>query len=305
VSAMQDKKQLSLPMGMVLSSFAGMGAATFCHPLDTIRVQMQIDSQGGAARQYSGSLDAAVKISQRNGLQRGLYAGLSAAFLRQWTYGACRMGIYTFMLNQARDQTGKEPSLASKLGYGVISGGIGAFVGTPSELSLVRMTADSKLPVAEQRSYTSVVNCCVRVAREEGFTALWRGASITIMRACVLASLQMGVTSEAKQRINTTGFFENPNGVPVLFVSTVIASVFANTFSLPFDVVKSRLQNQKPASPLYANAVDCVRKSVAAEGVLVLWRGFTPAFIKLAPYSVLSLMILSKLTEFFTGTSAL
>jgi solute carrier family 25 oxoglutarate transporter 11 len=290
---------------MMFSSFAGMGAATFCHPLDTIRVQMQVDSEGGAKRQYKGSFDATQKIVSREGVRRGLYAGLSAAFLRQWTYGACRMGIYSYLLNSQRSKDSKAPSLASKLGFGLVSGGIGAFIGTPSELALVRMTADSKKPLLDRRGYTSVVDCCSRIVREEGPLALWRGASITIMRACVLSSVQMGVTSEAKEHVTSWGWFQHPNGVPTLFVSTLFASVFANTFSMPFDVVKSRLQNQNPSNPLYKNAWDCAKKSIAQEGPLVMWRGFTPAFIKLAPYSVLSLMFLSKLTEFFTGHAAL
>ena len=36
---------------------------------------------------YKGVVDAAVQIVKRRGLVSGLYAGLSAAYLRQWTYG--------------------------------------------------------------------------------------------------------------------------------------------------------------------------------------------------------------------------
>jgi hypothetical protein len=36
--------------------------------------------------------------------------------------------------------------IATKLLMGCTSGGIGSFIGTPSELALVRLTADSKLP---------------------------------------------------------------------------------------------------------------------------------------------------------------
>jgi hypothetical protein len=36
---------------------------------------------------YKGVVDAAVQIVKRKGLVNGLYAGLSAAYLRQWTYG--------------------------------------------------------------------------------------------------------------------------------------------------------------------------------------------------------------------------
>ena len=41
--------------------------------------------------QYKSTFDAATKIYARNGLT-GLYAGVSAAYLRQWMYGSFRIG---------------------------------------------------------------------------------------------------------------------------------------------------------------------------------------------------------------------
>ena len=70
-----------------------MGAATFCHPLDVIRVQMQTDGV-----QYKNTFDAATSIYRRAGLLNGLYAGVSAAYLRQWMYGSFRIGIYAYLL---------------------------------------------------------------------------------------------------------------------------------------------------------------------------------------------------------------
>ena len=47
----KQAKTVSLPERMVLAAFGGMGAATFCHPIDTVRINMQI-------RQYAGGMDA-------------------------------------------------------------------------------------------------------------------------------------------------------------------------------------------------------------------------------------------------------
>ena len=52
--------------------------------------------------QYRGTLHAAVSVYQTGGLVNGLYAGISAAFLRQWLYGSCRMGIYSYLLEQEK-----------------------------------------------------------------------------------------------------------------------------------------------------------------------------------------------------------
>ena len=56
---------------------------------------------------------------------------------------------------------------------------------------------------------------------------------------------------------------------------------------------------------MYSGMADCFVKSVRAEGPMVLYAGFTPAFIKLAPYTVISLTLADKLTKALTGKEAL
>mmetsp|Transcript_25323 Transcript_25323/g.41573 ORF Transcript_25323/g.41573 Transcript_25323/m.41573 type:complete len:352 (+) Transcript_25323:192-1247(+) len=302
---------VSLPTRMVLSAFAGMGAAIFCHPLDVIRVQMQTSK-------FHGTVDAATSIYKTAGLTNGLYAGISAAFLRQWLYGSCRMGIYSYLLDEQQSkniQLGKDKNdipFSTKLGMGCISGGIGSLVGTPSEVALVRMSADSKMPPAERRNYTGVVNCLSRIAKEEGVSMWWRGATPTVVRATLLSSCQMGVTSQTKTELIRSGYFgpdgQWAGGIPLLFCATLFSSFCANVVANPFDVVKSRLQNMAVGpgqAPMYSGMMDCFVKSIKAEGITVLWAGFVPAFVKLAPYSVISLTLLDKLTKFVTGKDAL
>lgn len=300
---------------MVLAAVSGMGAATVCHPLDVIRVNMQTASQP-----YKNTLDAGVSIVRQSGLKEGLYAGLSAAYLRQWLYGSCRIGIYSYLLEQAQidnrtaGRDANDISFSTKLGMGCMSGGIGSFVGTPSELALVRMSADSKAPIHERRNYKHVGDCVVRIAKEEGFVNLWRGAAPTVLRATLLSSCQLGVTSEVKQRLTQSGYFRLANGeemgggVPKMFVSVLFSSFVANIVANPFDVLKSRLQNmpiRADGTAMYTGMVDCLAKSVRAEGPMVLYAGFTPAFIKLAPYSIISLTLADKLTKALTGKEAL
>jgi hypothetical protein len=50
-----------LALKMVIAAFSGMGAATFCHPLDVIRVQMQT----GRVRSLRNALDCALKAHCR------------------------------------------------------------------------------------------------------------------------------------------------------------------------------------------------------------------------------------------------
>jgi len=270
-----------------------------CHPFDVVRVMMQV----GTAQK--STIATAQDIFNEAGLKRGLYSGFSAAVLRQWTYGACRIGIYSFLLNSS-GQKPSEISFAAKLGFGTISGGIGSVCGTPAELALVRMSADAKLPVAERRGL-GVHKVLGSVIKEHGVLGMWNGVGPTVARAMALSSVTLAITSECKVRLPSAFpvLKDSPNGTMV--ISTTFASFWATVASQPFDVVKSRMQNMvvpESGTPPYSGAIDCATKCLK-EGPLTLMRGFAPAFLKLTPYTVLSLNIVELMTKAITGKSAL
>ena len=300
-----------LALKMIIAAFSGMGAATVCHPLDVIRVQMQTEGS-----QFDGPMDCAASIVKSEKGVSALYAGIGAAYLRQWLYGSCRIGIYAFLLERAQNANLAKGidknaiTFAAKLLMGCASGGIGSFVGTPSELALVRMSNDGKLPPRQRRNYRGVVDCISRIAKEEGLLALWTGAQVTVLRAMVLSAAVLGVTSEIKLRLKASGLFGSDgelfHGLPLLLVATLISSFCANIASNPLDVVKSRMQQQsKNSARQYSSMVDCFLKIISEEGVAKLWAGFVPAFVKLAPYTIISLLLTEKITQIATGKAAL
>lgn len=54
------------------------------------------------------------------------------------------------------------------------SGAIASFIATPTELSLIRMTSDGRLPPEQRRNYKHVFDALYRISKEEGVLALWR-----------------------------------------------------------------------------------------------------------------------------------
>jgi len=309
-------KPTSLPTRMVLGALGGMGAATVCHPLDVIRVQMQLDGGGGAAKAYKNPLDAAVQIAKRKGFFQGLYTGVDAAYLRQWTYGSCRVGIYAYLLNEFTkkdEKTGKNIPVKfhEKLLMGSTAGAIGSMVGLPTEVALVRMSAESKMAPELRRNYKNSIDCISRIAKEEGVLKLWSGGVPTVIRATLLSASVLGCYSETKEQLHKRfpQIFPNKDGESLMFVSTMFASLVANAVSNPFDVVKSRVQNMPTPLPgqaaLYTSMTDCFVKTVSKEGYGALYQGFTPAFLKLAPYTTISLILTDKLSQKLLGKSAL
>lgn len=172
-----------------------MGATVIVQPLDLVKTRMQISGVGGAKKEYKNTFDALTKILKNEGV-RGIYKGLGAALLRQATYTTTRLGVYTGLNDYYKNSTGKAPNLFISMGLGMGAGACGAFVGTPAEISLIRMTADGRLPLAERRNYTGVFNALARMVREEGVMTLWRGCVPTIGRAMVVNAAQLASYSQ-------------------------------------------------------------------------------------------------------------
>ncbi|VDL89009.1 unnamed protein product [Schistocephalus solidus] len=69
--------------------------ATFTvQPLDLVKTRMQMSGEGGSTKAHVSTLQVIRAIVAREGFFK-LYAGLSAALLRQATYTTTRLGIYT------------------------------------------------------------------------------------------------------------------------------------------------------------------------------------------------------------------
>uniref|UniRef100_A0A3B3RUM6 Solute carrier family 25 member 11 n=1 Tax=Paramormyrops kingsleyae TaxID=1676925 RepID=A0A3B3RUM6_9TELE len=173
--AAQPPKPKTSPKSIkfLFGGLAGMAATVFVQPLDLVKNRMQLSGQGSKAREYKTSLHAVASILRHEGV-RGIYTGLSAGLLRQATYTTTRLGIYTVLFERMSKPDGTPPNFFLKALIGMTAGATGAFVGTPAEVALIRMTSDGRLPPDQRRGYTNVFNALIRITREEGVTTLWR-----------------------------------------------------------------------------------------------------------------------------------
>lgn len=133
---------------------------------------------------------------------------------------------------------GSPPGFFTKAGLGMLAGASGAFVGTPAEVALVRMTADGRLPLDQRRNYSSVFNALVRITREEGLLVLWRGTIPTIGRAMVVNAAQLASYSQAKEALISTGYFKED--ILLHFCSSMISGLITTAASMPVDIAKTR-----------------------------------------------------------------
>jgi len=92
----------------------------------------------------------------------------------------------------------------------------------------------------------------------------------------------------------------NGPALPTKLGSAAIAGFTAALFSLPFDLVKSRLMNQKK-DPMtgkmpYTGVVDCSVKILQREGPLGFFGGFFAYYGRCAPHAMIVLMSMESIT---------
>lgn len=293
---MGDQATIPKPVKFLFGGSAGMFATCFVQPLDLVKTRMQVTKTVAGKKPSSASV--LLGVVKNEGVAT-LYTGLSAGLLRQALYTTTRLGIYTSLFETFSSPDGSPPGFFMKCALGMTAGATGAFVGTPAEVALIRMTSDGSLPVDKRRNYKNVFDALARMTKEEGVTTLWRGATPTMGRAMVVNAAQLSSYSQAKQAILGTGYISE--GIFCHFVASMISGLVTTICSMPVDIAKTRIQNQKyiDGKPEYKGAMDVLTKVVKNEGILSLWKGFTPYYFRLGPHTVLTFIFLEQMNRLY------
>ncbi|KAJ0085114.1 hypothetical protein Patl1_08636 [Pistacia atlantica] len=306
--------------GFVEGGIASIVAGCSTHPLDLLKVRMQLQGENlpdlcslrpALAFQSSsatvipsqpqpprvGLVSVGMRIVQSEGVA-ALFSGVSATVLRQTLYSTTRMGLYDVFKQKWTDKDTNNMPLTRKIAAGLIAGGIGAAVGNPADVAMVRMQADGRLPPAQRRNYTSVIDAVTRMSKQEGVTSLWRGSSLTVNRAMIVTASQLASYDQIKEMILEKEVMSDGLGTHVTasFAAGFVAAIASN----PIDVIKTRVMNMKVEvgmKPAYSGAIDCALKTVRAEGPMALYKGFIPTISRQGPFTVVLFVTLEQVRK--------
>ncbi|XP_029677354.1 mitochondrial 2-oxoglutarate/malate carrier protein-like [Formica exsecta] len=261
----------------VIGGISGVAAQIATHPMDVLRIRMQVSR--------NTLRDTALQTFGTNGV-RGFYMGLSAGLLRQLTYTTSRLGIYSTLLDIGEQHFGYL-NYVTMISLGMIAGIMGSFIGSPTDLILIRMVADMNLPTEKRKNYKNVVNGISDIWKTEGFTGLWRGAVPTMGRAAIVNGAQLGTYTRAKVMLQNTGYIQN--GIPLQFAAALMSSIITCFASIPMDVAKTRIQNWRQSTKP-PNIIAMIVNIVKTEGLISLWNGFVPSYSRAAPNTIITMI---------------
>ncbi|GAA6060636.1 hypothetical protein JCM10212_006387 [Sporobolomyces blumeae] len=263
-----------------LGGAAASWAAVCTHPLDLAKVRMQTSKSNGMFHTLTSSI-------KKDGIRRGAYAGLSASILRQMTYSLTRFGVYDEL--KKRLSVPGEALPAWKMAFAAsIAGGLGGFAGNPADVVLVRMTADAAKPKELRLGYKHCFDGVFRIVREEGGAALFRGVGPNVARAVLMNVSQLATYDVFKNALISFDLMKD--GLGLHFASSFLAGTVATTICAPFDVVKSRIMNASTSSSVSA----VIAQSFKNEGLRWMFKGWTPAWIRLSPNTIIVFMTLEQ-----------
>lgn len=313
---------------------SSLGAA-FAHPLDLVKVRMQVQGEVKARLTHGprrpptaqvGLVGMGKRILLVDGVA-GLYAGVGASISRQIVYSSVRFGVYDLLKEMALDmqrETGtalncdnrvlltlpssptaptpviqaspaEELGLLVKIPCAMLAGCVGAFAGNPADLVMVRMQADGKRPAAERRNYRGVFDALRRVAQAEGIPALWLSGVLPNMARASIITVGHLAAYDTLKLTYTQSFGLDSTSVLTHLVSAVSAAGVSSIISNPVDVVKTRLMNALPGR--YRGVVHCVATTLRAEGLVGLYKGFGATISRQVPYVTMSWLIVEQLKQ--------
>jgi len=155
---------------------AGATSLLFVYPLDFARTRLAADvGKGPAERMFSGLVDCLTKISKSDGV-KGLYQGFGISVLGIIIYRACYFGGYdTAKKSIINDNT----HILIKFFVAQCVTGISGLISYPLDTVRRRLMMQS----GEKKSmYNGTLDCFVKIAKNEGNHAFFKGAYSNIIR---------------------------------------------------------------------------------------------------------------------------
>jgi len=275
-SAATDEIPTSVKFGS--AGLGGIMGWMVVHPFNTAAVRMNLASgQPGYVKVgFGGFLKA---TAAEKGIL-SLYDGLAIGCVRQIFYATSRFGLFEVIRDKLAERGPVE--FKERVFAGLTSGAMAAFISCPAEVSLVRMSNDSTLPVDKRRNYKGVMDVAWRIMKEEGVATFWRGSAPFVQRAMLVGVTQVGTFDQGKQ------FYQDKVGLRRgtyinVFCAAMTSGLIYSSITMPFESAKNRMAFQKPNAEgvlPYRSTVQTISSVARSEGVLALWNGFPPYYCR-------------------------
>lgn len=278
---------------LLAGGVAGAVSRTGTAPLDRLKVMMQVHG-------------AKSDLTLANGFKKMIKEGGIRSLWRGNGVNVIKIAPETAMKFWAYEQYKK--LFASKDGtVGAAERFVaGSLAGATAQTSIYPMEVlKTRLAVGKTGQYSGMFDCGKKILKKEGVKAFYKGYVPNILGIIPYAGIDLAIYETLKNAWLTRYATESANpGVLVLLACGTISSTCGQLASYPLALIRTRMQAQASieGGP-QLNMVGLFRKIVEKEGLLGLYRGITPNFMKVLPAVSISYVVYEKMKEKMGVTS--
>ncbi|GMM34958.1 mitochondrial 2-oxodicarboxylate carrier [Saccharomycopsis crataegensis] len=301
----QDTRPLPFVYQFISGAVAGISEILLMYPLDVVKTRLQLQglssspAKAGAATtttHYTGIIDCVTKIVKLEGPSH-LYRGISAPIIMEAPKRATKFA--------ANDEYSK--LIPKLLGYpqmnqplailtGACAGATESFVVVPFELVKIRLQAPGGPRYSGPLDVVKSI-----VVNEGGIKSLYTGLEATLWRHVMWNAAYFGSIHQIRSLMPK---YEGTKKTIADLISGSIGGCVGTILNIPFDVVKTRIQNQvktEGVKPKYVWTLPGLAIVYREEGPRALFKGLLPKVLRLGPGGGVLLVVFTKTMDFFRG----
>jgi len=281
------KVELNFIEKLFCGGAAGVTEILIMYPLDVVKTRAQI-----AVGKTGGLLSTLSSMVRTEGIR--MYRGILPPIIMEAPKRAIKFAANSTYQPWFRDVNGRL-STAGATGAGTLAGVSEAFFVVPFELVKIRLQDKANAGL-----YSGTGDAVVKIIKNEGVLALYKGLESTIWRHATWNAGYFGLINQVKLWLPKP---TNQRDTTLTdFTAGALAGTFGTMLNTPFDVVKSRIQNQdarlKPGEiPKYSWTLPGLKMIFAEEGASALYKGFVPKVLRLGPGGGILLVVYEFLSQ--------
>ncbi|KAJ2614127.1 hypothetical protein H4S08_001862 [Coemansia sp. RSA 1365] len=280
---------------LIAGGVSGAVSRTVVSPLERMKILFQVQSKG-AGSSYNGIIGTLAKIWREEGVS-GYMRGNGTNVVRIVPYSAVQFATYEHLKQQLMEEGKSELDTKRRLIAGGGAGMASVAATYPLDIVRTRISVQSAHVLANISSLPKdvrgrpiipklpgIAETFVHIFKTEGgFRATYRGFGATLAGVAPYIALNFQCY-EVLRKFFTPPGETAPSGARKL-VCGALAGCCAQTITYPFDVLRRRMQvtTMSGINYKYSSTFDAVKQMVRSEGILGLYRGLVPNYLKVAP----------------------
>ncbi|CAI5776622.1 calcium-binding mitochondrial carrier SCaMCSCaMC-1-1 [Podarcis lilfordi] len=283
----EEKKTGQWWRQLLSGGVAGAVSRTGTAPLDRLKVMMQVHGSKGKMN-IKGGLQQMVK----EGGIRSLWRGNGVNVVKIAPETAIKFWAYERYKKMFVDEGGKIGTAERFIS--------GSLAGATAQTSIYPMEVlKTRLAVGKTGQYSGMFDCAKKILKGEGVKAFYKGYIPNILGIIPYAGIDLAVYEALKKNWLEKYATDSANpGVLVLLACGTASSTCGQLASYPLALIRTRMQAQAMVeSGPQLSMVGLFQRIIAKEGVLGLYRGIAPNFMKVLPAVSISYVVYEKMKE--------